>query len=181
MIWESYLWKVELKAHRNILQSAKVDSDEDVYFNVEKALFYSAFVVRKLLENKKLTDAVSGRLIGVDVFNARPDRSNRLSVQAGGFFELGEEFDDIPKNSVQMKLGDVASEIVHSFAMIWVVSEQRNLLGIIISSYKNHKRRAVHVSFESWVSILNEIIADEVTKVVVKVDPSTGAVTQTNS
>jgi len=181
MIWESSLWKRELETQASVLNTAKLDRDESVPFDVERALFYTAFIVRKLLENNKLTDGTANELVSVDVFDAKSDRSQRLSVQASGFFELGEEFDDTSKNSIQMKFGDLASEIIHSFALIWEVSEHENLVGAFVSSYRNHKKRAVHVSFNDWISLLKKIIEDEVTNVVVKVDPSTGALVRANS
>lgn len=68
MIHESHAWKEDLLKYRNTLQEYNnaiknrktfIDTKENIFALIEKCIFYSAFVIRKLIECKhKVSEGV---------------------------------------------------------------------------------------------------------------------------
>ena len=64
MIYESYPWKQDLLRRRRLIQKYNraeliVENDDRAYTVIEKAIFYSAFIIRKLIDCKgKVSDEV---------------------------------------------------------------------------------------------------------------------------
>ena len=64
MIYESYPWKQDLLRRRRLIQKYNSSelhgkNDERAYTVIEKAIFYSAFIIRKLIDCKgKVSDEV---------------------------------------------------------------------------------------------------------------------------
>jgi hypothetical protein len=56
MVYESAPWRTEIKKHALTLRDAPQWPIEGVPFDIEKALLYSAVVLRKLIEDKKVAD-----------------------------------------------------------------------------------------------------------------------------
>ena len=58
MIYESYPWKRDLMRRRSLIlryntaERLSHDDDDKTYTIIEKAIFYSAFIIRKLIDPK---------------------------------------------------------------------------------------------------------------------------------
>ena len=78
MISESRPWKQErkklLRTIRAEARRLKFDDEGEQYearlFKLERAIFYAAFVIRKLIENGKITDKVGRQAVEVTAFKA---------------------------------------------------------------------------------------------------------------
>ncbi len=77
MIWESWPWKVELRRLSRAIkaEAARIPSMDEVDQRSEFKL--EAFVIRKLIENKKITDKVAG--YSLNAFRSRrPKEGNTV-------------------------------------------------------------------------------------------------------
>ena len=179
MIWESWPWKKELLVLANkleeLLDAYSSEQTEEEYcltvFNLEKTIFYSAFIIRKLIENRKLTDKCSKQKIIVQVFLAtdtQPSIRNTLGI------EMGVDFNLEHNNSIEFPLGKLMNEIIHSFLLEWEVDSDGILKTIFISSYKNQKNRSIGLGFQDYLKAIRNIANDEVTSSQYYLDPETG-------
>ncbi len=80
MIFESLPWKMELADHlRRFKTWEKKLHTEKGGFYIERGVFLSAFIVRKLMENRKVTDAVRDSVLGIEAYRAKRLLSDRVS------------------------------------------------------------------------------------------------------
>lgn len=76
MIFESYPWKQDLRRRKNfLLKYNKADlfetNEESTYTIIEKAIFYSAFIARKLIDcGGKLSDEAEN--YSMKVYSVQP-------------------------------------------------------------------------------------------------------------
>lgn|GEM_PF-3289405 len=172
MIWESDPWKTEL---RKFSQSIEVIADEkihydeapeeegeaDPFFELEKTLFLSAFIMRKLIENKKITNKVAGCSIPLDAFDSLPNRETVASQITNPLYDVQGRYDIENPQKIQCSAHDLAGEIIHSFGLAWMISEDGRVDGLYLCSYKNEKKRALLLPIGAYVRVLNRIADDE--------------------
>ena len=120
MMHESGPWKDELKLCVRDLSPSRIDCAEEVPFKLERALFLSAFIVRKLRENHKLTDRVASQSLEVSFHQAiNRDRLPHLREMPAGL-EIGEDFEEQGTRGTET-LVNVANQIIHSLSLTWVI------------------------------------------------------------
>ena len=84
---------------------------------------------------------------------------------------------DLSSGTVQeMRVWSIASEVMHSHLLTLLVDDRENFEGFLISSYRNRSQRAVSVSFDDWVEVLDGIANDKITQVDLRRDVTTGNV-----
>ena len=182
MIWESWPWKQELLAHANALEnllSAYSDelSEEEYYsteFNLEKAIFYSAFIVRKLIENRKLTDDCSKQKVVVQVFLSK---DTKPTIRNSSGVEMAVDFETTSSNLIELPISKLMSEIIHSFLLEWEMNSDDILQTIFISSYNNQKRRSIGLKFQDFLAVIRSVGNDEVSSSSFYLNPETGKIT----
>lgn len=140
---------------------------------MERSLFYSAFVIRKLMEGSKLTDRVSALKIDVSIFEAIQQQNDHI-LRTVGHFEFGRDYKERPSHKIQMKLSDLTSEIIHSFPLLWCCDERGFLNGFFVSSFRNEKRRLLHVPLHKYAEKIDIVANDDVLFTAIEMDPSSG-------
>ncbi|WP_371397228.1 hypothetical protein [Fretibacter rubidus] len=168
MIWESWPWKQELLVHLKTIESSisliSIDQTEDEHnlwvFNLERAIFYSAYIVRKLIENRKLTDSCSNYKIKLSVHTAK--RPN-VTIHSALGFEMGQDFETQPRNIIELNIDKLMSELIHSSLLEWHSDDGESFTSMFISSYKNRNKRALKLDFSQYCKILYMVGNDEVT------------------
>ena len=182
MIWESWPWKQELLSHANNIENSvsaySIKMTEEEYgsneFKLERSIFYSAFIVRKLIENAKLTDHCSNYKIKTQVFLAKetePTIRNYLGI------EMGKDFKIQPSNEIEISIDKLMSELIHSFLLEWETDADGFLNAMFVSSYKNKKKRSLRIGFSDYCKAIRILANDEVTSNHYYLDPDTGKVT----
>lgn len=179
MIHESAPWKDELELCSGDLFPRTTDCKEDVPFKLERALFLSAFIVRKLLENRKLTDKVASQRLDVS-FHAAIDRE-RLAHQREmpGGLEIGGDFEEKGTKGEASFL-NVANQIIHSLALYWVVDDDCLAEGFFVCSYKSQSKKAMLVSLDEWCRLIMSVAKDDVARSVIYTDAKTGKMNKKN-
>ena len=109
-------------------------------FKLERVIFYAAFVVRKLIENGKITDKVARQVVEVAAFKANDAYRLSLSGSFTAVFDEDEYALDQPEKLTLIPT-DLASEIIHSHKLVWSFGENGYVEGIFLSSYRNDRKR----------------------------------------
>ncbi|NBB98458.1 MAG: hypothetical protein GVY34_09875 [Alphaproteobacteria bacterium] len=183
MIFESWYWKRELADLVSEIQAWGPrhiqDRDEDVWggesgFRVEKSLFQSAMVVRRLIDSHKVTDRLKGKSIPVLGYGAKmPEPHTTLSIL--GSVSIFEWFEMEKPEPLNMAPYNLASEILHSFTLEFIANDAgTNIDAFFVASERNQFVRAISIPCNTWVSILNSIIDDGVAGIEVKASSNGG-------
>lgn len=162
MIHESYPWKKELAQHAKVIRTIVSKNPDKIPFRIERALFYSSFIVRKLIENRKITDKCSNQCLKVILFETEPEPVESAFRDMPGHFHLKEEADG---ETLRMPIDDISCEIIHSYGLIWTNDDSEKLHHAIVSSYRNQGKRAIALSLLDWASSLDNIAEDCVIRI----------------
>jgi hypothetical protein len=136
MFFESHPWKKEIERHllqfRKWSEKAKL---ERARFYLGRAVFLSAFIVRKMMENRKVTDALRDRSIQCKPFRPFRSLSERVSRFSGSDID---DYDVSTPMEITISAFDLMSEIMHSYIFILVTDDCDYMTGVLVNSY--HKR-----------------------------------------
>jgi hypothetical protein len=171
VISESQYWKEDLLriARRLKSRAKKASLDELLIIKNEKDIFFGFYIIRKLTESKKLTDASSNILIAATKYLSIGEPVDHISRY--GWDELYDF--DFP-NDEQLKLSTVYNQIIHShiFAQIFD-DENENLVGIFVTSDKTSNKLIYYLRIQDIVDVFQKIGHDIVTSQYVERDPIT--------
>ncbi|CAN7522191.1 hypothetical protein [Rhizobium sp. LjRoot254] len=161
MLFQDAHWKRELGQYRNDIASLRLDENckaED-FFRADRPIYYSAFVVRKLVEDNAVTDPVAAKRIQVRASMAKPNpRYSFVSHKVG--MNLKDYFDLDKSHQMGIKYSELSSEVMHANGFVWDITDPSNLL-FNVYSYMNTKRRILWVSVAIWIEMLDDVISDE--------------------
>ena len=170
MIRQSYPWKRQLRQlQRKLHRISKRALADDADFSIERPLLLSAVIVRRLLESWKVTDLTKIQLFEVQEFPTLPERADVLSrlLMQG---DIEKEFDLQAGVNSQMDAWNISSEIIHSGFLTWEVDERRRFSGIYLASKRNQAKRLLRISLGAYLTMLNAIVRDKVTRSVTELD-----------
>lgn len=172
-MWQSGPWKMELRrlvdrCERQYLQMSRVPlrgwwEDAVRLMQLEKAVFLSAFIVRKLVESGRLSMQVEALAVPVTTSPARdpamaPDPENWKQLERFYDLRAGRE------ESVPMR--HLLNWVIHSF--VFVVEERSDLAGGSVpagfwcNSDRSRTREVVRVGWKDYRGMLDQVIADDV-------------------
>jgi hypothetical protein len=84
MIFESYPWKKEIgRLLKSLRRWSSKPNSETAEFYIQRAVFICAFAMRKLMENRKLTDALRDKSIRCKAYRSLLPVSDRASTFLG--------------------------------------------------------------------------------------------------
>ncbi len=170
MISESYPWKQELRRLACLIrtETAKpidiASMDERSEFKLERAIFYAAFVVRKLIENKKITDKVAGHSVEVKAFGSRRQKVGNVIFAMSTSCDLDKEYDLARPYRVRMSPSDLGGKIIHSHKLMWECADDGCILGMYLCSYRQAEDRLVLLPLELFCSVIKRVANDAVTQ-----------------
>jgi hypothetical protein len=149
MIWESYPWKRELRRLARTIRAQAAtardldDVDERREFKLERAIFYAAFVMRKLIESKKVTDKVAGHSVEVTAFKSRRPKAGNLILAPSTSCDLDKEYDLGREHKIRMSPCFLAEELIHSHKLMWDCNEKGCVVGIYVCSDRRAEDRLI--------------------------------------
>lgn len=171
MIFESWFWKRELVSLISELEAWGPrhiqDFKEDFWkgesgFRVERSLFQSAMVVRRLIDSNKVTDRVAGMSISLEQYKAKAQGSH-TAFSILGSVDILEWFDMTNAERLNISPYNLCSEILHSFTLEFLANEtETDIESILVASQKNQFIRAIAIPRNIWVNMLSSIIDDGV-------------------
>jgi hypothetical protein len=176
MIFEGHPWKQELGRLLSSLSkwSSKPESSRAEFY-IQRAVFISAFVMRKLMENRKLTDAVRDRSIRCNAFRPLRPISGRISTFAG-LANVTDDYDMQKPEQITMSSFDLMSEIMHSYVFKIVLDDQDQMVSFLVNSYNKRDDRLLEIDRKSFEKILTDAIGDRVESMTFGAHPISGKI-----
>ena len=162
MVWESYPWKQDLLRRKRLFlkynTAEHFEKDEDATYTVlEKAVFYSAFIIRKLIDcTGKMSDEADHYTLKVEKVKTlkEPDVIHRWPK------EDSHDWEHPQSETVNGKT--VCNWLIHSYMFFFVYSEDDTVEGFYVSSDKDRNKALYHVCIQSWLEYVSFIADDYV-------------------
>lgn len=134
-------------------------------FRLERTLFYSAMTIRRLMDSNKVTDRLRQKPLTLETFRAKIQKPHSVFSRMG-HVEVHQWFDMDNPETVSIVPYDLASEILHSYTLEFVIDgAQSDLDSILVASAKNQFERAISIPRATWLGLLRDVVADEVMQV----------------
>lgn len=142
MIHDSNPWKKELLQTAAWLQRLRLTerTREETHIKLEKAVFFAAYAIRKLVEARKLSDAVVSYSIDLEFFPAK----RQVTMLNWGHFDRNYDFES-PGAEVH-DLVYVCNQLIHSFAFAPEVAEDGRLAAVLVASDKRKSTKLYRVA-----------------------------------
>lgn len=171
MIFESSPWKSDLLRYLRQFQtwSDKIGTQRGGFY-VERAVFLSAFIVRKMMENRKVSDAIRDRSIRCTAYPALRPLSDRVS-RFFGVSDPSKDYDMCKPAEVRISAYDLMSEIMHSYVFMPAVDDRDRCTGFLVNSYNKQDHRLLSVERIDFERLLADVANDEVDQIVVEHHP----------
>ena len=187
MILESWVWKKELKkelskfiklikSDKNIYLKNDYDDEEYDLFNlkVEKFFFTSFFIIRKLLEAKKLSNSVCKLTINCDAYPKVP-RPQRLLDYYGQTCDINENYDLDRQLNVTLTLYNLCNIFVHSYVFLPCI-EEKSFNKIFINSTNTKNKYCYLINIAEIFKIINIVAKDYVVTSSIRYDKKTSTI-----
>lgn len=162
MIFESYPWKQDLRKRKNqILKYNTADrfetKEEATYTVIEKAIFYSAFIIRKLIDcGGKLSDEAED--YSMKVFSVTPikhvDNLHRWPEEDSHDWGNEQEITVSGKN--------VCNWLIHSFMFYFVFNEDGVLDSFSVTSDFDRNKILYRIPLKTWIEYIDYIVTDDI-------------------
>jgi len=168
MILESGIWKNELNKDlqtvKKRLQKARISGEQKHYelatVSVEKFTFTSAFIIRKLIESKKLSDEFESMAIQVlsfqrNIIEQAITLFNRHRIDR--FYNLENA------NKSTLSVVNICNAFIHSFVFEIAISDDKDSVdGIFFSSDKTKDTAVFFIQLENYFKVIETAIKDEI-------------------
>jgi hypothetical protein len=177
MIWNSPLWKAELKKELRKFIKYQVDIRSDKYdadhfvFGLEKFYFTCAFIIRKLVENNKLSDEFMSSNFKVSQYR-RINKTEKLDTY--NYLDFAKYYSLENESGVQFNVNRVCNLFIHSFVFFPTFDEEMEMAftGVFINSDHSMDGYIYHIDFSEFERLINGVLEDEI--VYIQTDRSTG-------
>lgn len=173
MIYESFPWKQDLKKQIKLIlkynNTKKILSDEEKSFSlVEKAIFYSAFIVRKLMDcPTKLSDDACQYSIGVK--KIRPLKSINLRC----YWPEVDSHDWENESSITIRARSICNFLIHSYVFFFEFDEEFGIKSFYVSSDYDKNKTLYKISMSDWIRYIDFIATDSVVSATLIYDDKT--------
>jgi len=154
MIWESAYWKDDLLKSARILKKKRHQKvwRESSWALVEKTVMIGFYVVRKLMEARKLSDAVIHQKIPVEshLHRGRP-------VTLTNWDHIDRHYDLDSSHQTQRTLAWLSNQMIHSYIFIVSVDDECGMDGIFFVSDKERNKAIHYLPVERIVEVFETI------------------------
>lgn len=164
MIYESSSWKQDLRRRKNLILKYNVadrfEKNEDATYQViEKAIFYSAFIIRKLIdcagklsdeaENYSLKGFFVQPLKHIDLIHRWPEEDSH---------------DWENEKSVTVAGKNICNALIHSY-MFFTRSNGENVIdSFYVTSDFDKNKLLYRIPLNAWISYIEYIVSDNVVR-----------------
>jgi len=184
MIHDSQVWKevllAELRGLREYLAKAQASRRSDVkeraLVRVEKFVFISAFVMRKLFEVKKISDEIARSELSVRSF-ARNSLSGRIHRMNWDRINLHYHLDRPMSKKVLVRT--LCNQLIHSAVFLCQVDDTDGAInGFYVTSDDQKETRLLYIDLAIYSDVVERVISDDI--VWSYINFATGALIQSN-
>lgn len=161
MIHESYPWKQDLLRRKRLILKYNCTnflSEDSAYTVIEKAVFYSAFIIRKLIDCKvKISDEVDTYKFTLKGF--RP----RKNVDLVHRWPDENTHDWDHKVTTCTKLGkEVCNWLIHSYVFFFGCDEDGKVDSFFVSSDFDRNKILYRIELKDWITYMEFVGNDSV-------------------
>ena len=162
MVYESYPWKKDLQRRKSLLirynQKEKLEQNfEATYTVIEKSIFYSAFIIRKLIDCfGKLSDEADkySLLVNCRTPLKQVNQLNRLPD------ENSHDWETVMSKTVRAK--DVCNWLIHSYIFCLPIDDSGTINSFFVTSDYDRNKILYEVSINEWIDYMDFISKDYV-------------------
>jgi hypothetical protein len=163
MIYESHPWKQDLIDKKLQIQKYNTskyfngDNDDQAYTAIEKGIFYSAFIIRKLIDCKcKVSNEVDNYTLSLRAFT--PKRQIDLLHR----WPDGENF-DFNNPQLHIKTGtQVCNWLIHSYVFCLCHDEHGTVDSFLVSSDYDSNKVLYCVDLNDWLDYMDFVGTDDI-------------------
>jgi len=163
MIWESSVWKNELRSElrsfKRFLKKMNQYEYEYTTLRIEKFFFIVTFIIRKLNEANKISDD----LLSKDYHCFKCERKKddyRID------FMNCHKIDDFYKVKKQiphsLRLRDLCNLFIHSYSFIVCVDNSKPC-GVYVNTDRTKERYLLYIRLATYESLIRDVIRDKIT------------------
>lgn len=171
MIFESFPWKQDLRRRKNLIIKYNTaehfeKNDDTTYTVIEKAIFYSAFIIRKLIDcGGKLSDESENYSLKVcSVQPLKPvDRLHRWPEEDSHDWENEKEVVVTGKN--------VCNWLIHSYMFFVVFNEDGIIDSFSVTSDFDRNKVLYRIPLDAWMEYIDYIASDDIVGMSSHYDP----------
>lgn len=162
MILESFTWKKDLRRRKNLLINYNTiekseGNYESAYTVIEKAIFYSAFIIRKLIDcGGKLSDEAENYSIKAYAINPlKPvDLLHRWPEEDSHDWENEKELTVAGKN--------VCNWLIHSYIFFLVHNENGIVDSFSVTSDYDRNKILYRIPLNEWIAYMEYVASDDI-------------------
>lgn len=169
MIFESSPWKCDLlRMKQEIIQynNSKYFNDDssDAITIIEQAIFYSAFVIRKLIDCKtKVSDKVDSYTFKLKSIPPK----NKINF----FYNITNSYNWDNSKSVTKPGAKICNWLIHSYVFFFGVNEENKIDSFYVSSDYDKNKYLYQVELYDWIKYMDFVGNDDIVNLVMKFDP----------
>lgn len=156
MVNESYPWKRDLLKRKQLIEKynrvehlSECDNDR-VYTTIEKSIFYSAFIIRKLIDCKaKVSDEVDNYKFTLKGFKplTHMDLMHRWLDEKTHDWKL--------VSTYTVKGNEICNWLIHSFVFCLCYNENGRIDNFFVSSDKDKNKILYCVDLNDWIAYMD--------------------------
>lgn len=162
MIYSSLPWKRDLLRRKQLFMRyntvEQFEKDEEAAYTVlEKAVFYSAFIIRKMIDcDVKVSDDVDHYTLQVKKYipTKNVTRSNRWADN--------NTYDWNRPNQETVKGKDVCNWLIHSYVFMFGYNEAGIIVGFFVSSDFDRNKALYYIDIHDWLVYLDFVSSDDI-------------------
>ena len=161
MIYESYPWKQDLLRRKRLIQKynradlLSEDSDDRAYTVIEKAVFYSAFIIRKLIDCKvKVSDEVDAYIFTLKGIRPKKD----IDLMHRWPDENTHDWDD--EKTYTKSGAEICNWLIHSYIFLFCFDENGTIDSFYVSSDYDRNKLLYRVELKDWITYMEFVGSD---------------------
>ena len=162
MVHESYPWKQDLLRRKNLLLKYNSTYLLEKNFEtsctvIEKSIFYSAFIIRKLIDCKgKLSDEADSYSIKIKA--VKPNK--QIDIMHRWPEEDNYEWDK--EENVLVKGRDICNWLIHSYVFFFEFDESSIIKSFRVSSDYDKNKLLYEITLQDWIMYIDFIYTDDI-------------------
>lgn len=162
MIWDSEVWKSDLKRELSALErlvAKRGAKSEPLGIRIEKFYFLSAFIIRKLIEAGKLSSEVVSQKVKLD-FHECIDK--KVCIDRFNCHHI-DRFYDLNAGVLVLKdMKWLCGKLIHSFSFSQLHDKDDKFIGVFFNSDENKKEGLWYLSFSEYKRIVVSCVDDNI-------------------
>lgn len=162
MVHESYPWKLDLQRRKRYILKHNTSEQfekkfDSTYSIIEKCVFYSAFIIRKLIDcGGKLSDEADRYTLKVK--STRPIKP--IDILHRWPEENSHDWEKVQTFTMNGK--DICNWLIHSYIFFFEFDENGAVINFCVSSDYDRNKVLYMILISDWVKYMDYISSDDV-------------------